>query len=91
MVCIFMVGVAGLEDARHTRVVLVCLYIKWSGWPDSNRRPHGPKPRTLPTEPHPEAKRGVGSKASHPEKLMRVGGERRSLHTPKQHYRQILT
>ncbi len=31
-------------------------FLQWSGWADSNRRPHGPKPRTLPTEPHPEDK-----------------------------------
>ena len=32
------------------------IVIKWSGWQVSNLRPHGPKPRTLPSEPHPEAR-----------------------------------
>ncbi len=27
---------------------------QWSGWRDSNSRPHGPKPRALPTALHPE-------------------------------------
>ncbi len=40
-----MVG-ANTDDFEHW-------FVKWSGWSDSNARPHGPKPRTLPTELHP--------------------------------------
>ena len=29
--------------------------LSWSGWQGSNLRPHGPKPRALPSAPHPVA------------------------------------
>lgn len=32
--------------------------VYWSGWSDSNARPHEPESCTLPTELHPEEMRG---------------------------------
>ena len=40
-------------SSRQNNQLKLGVLQKWSGWRDSNSRPHGPKPRALPTALHP--------------------------------------
>ena len=46
-------GPTGYEPVALTNWAKDPQILVWSGWRDSNSRPHGPKPRALPTALHP--------------------------------------